>query len=143
MTHAGGIDTPKLAQSEALLLALDFGSNFSDAPDDEFDIIVGVPGQATTDTPAGCVKEDLSCFGVYRYKQGEAQIPRAPEYLSSDSLVTDAPNGDWKNWASVLFSFVLCVYVFWFEFNNNFSIFSFSFNLKMDHRLMLQTLKLF
>jgi len=100
LTHAGGVDTPKLAQSEALLVALDFGSNFSDAPDDEFDIIVGVPGQATTDTPAGCVNEDLSCFGVYRYKQGEAQITRAPEYLSSDSLVTNAPNGDWKNWAS-------------------------------------------
>ena len=123
MTHAGGIDTPKLAQSEALLVALDLGSTNNATPDDVFDIIVGVPGQPTTDTPAGCVNEDLSCFGVYRYKQGEAQLQGAPEYLSSDSLVTNAPNGDWKNWASVLFSFVLCVYVFWFEFNNVLHIF--------------------
>jgi len=101
LTDAGGVDLPNLLYSEAVLVALDLGSVNSAVPDGQFDIIVGVPQQATTDTPAGCVDSGLSCFGVYRYKQGEVNLFRAPEYLTSDPLVTNAPNGDWKNWAVV------------------------------------------
>jgi len=101
LTSLGGVDMPDLSNSEAMLVAFDLGAVNSGTPDGTFDIVVGVPLESTSVTPSGCTNFDVSCFGVYRYDNSAQSISTAPELTAGDALVTDAPNGDWHNWATV------------------------------------------
>lgn len=105
LTERGGSDLADLSSSEGVLVALDLGSPNSAAVDGTFDVVVGVPAASTAESPSGCVNLGVSCFGVYRYASGASDLRSAPAYNSSDVLVTNAPSGDWHNWATVRLRF--------------------------------------
>jgi hypothetical protein len=89
----GGVDLPRFRNSEAALVAFDFGSANQGLPDGEMDIIVGYPPQASDDSerfPCNAAMDvfDVTCFGIYLYSgAGLDSINTRFRYVSSSPVL--------------------------------------------------------
>ena len=101
LTSRGGVDLPNYRNSEAALIALDFGAAGKGLPDGKMDVIIGYPPQASDDSerfPCNSNGDvfDTSCFGLYVYSGTSLDsINTRFRYVASSPVVTQAVR-DWN-----------------------------------------------
>ena len=94
LTARGGVDLPNFRNSEAALIALDFGAPGKGLPDGEMDVILGYPPGASDNSerfPCNTAGDvfDTSCFGLYVYgAPGLDSINTKVRYVAGSPVVT-------------------------------------------------------
>jgi hypothetical protein len=106
LVDAGGVDLNQFSGSESCALAIDIGAAGNAVPDGSFDFVIGYPVDSqnspepfpcastptTPPTPFG-----VSCFGLYRYKDGLSadQVGARFVYTAADVLLQRAAAEKW------------------------------------------------